>query len=213
VSGLGDFVELADKEYRDEYMSSHVRAGICYQIQALRDQHHMTQEEFARKLGKPQTVVSRLENVERNRAGIQTLLDIACALDIALLVRFVDYPTFLDFTQDISPQALRVQPFEQSKETSARATAKSEPKEVGTGELMIKVLLAGEGQASRGAASSISDLVKSASTGVNALGEGFNSAVRALQCGAHRPWGQENGTRQFNDLSRPSNELLTGRAA
>jgi transcriptional regulator with XRE-family HTH domain len=86
--------DLNSKAYRDAYMSNHVRAGIAYQLQALREQSGLSQAEFAKKIGKPQSVVSRLENTEYGKVTIQTLLDIAVSLDIALLVRFVDHAEF-----------------------------------------------------------------------------------------------------------------------
>jgi transcriptional regulator with XRE-family HTH domain len=113
--------KLKDKDYRDAYMTSHVRAGIAYQIQALREQSGLTQAEFAAKIGKPQSVVSRLESTEYGKVSVQTLLDIACALDIALIVRFVPYPEFLDRVADVSPSALRVVSFADSIWAEARS--------------------------------------------------------------------------------------------
>lgn len=114
---------LSSKDFRDEFMSAMVRGTICYQLQALREQRSMTQAEFAAAIGKSQTVVSRLESVERSRATVQTLLDIANALDIALQVRFVDFPTFLDSNRDVSPRALEVD----SYDASQRATRHEAP--------------------------------------------------------------------------------------
>lgn len=114
VSDRNDLTDLIQKDFRDEYMSTLVRAGICYQIQALREQLDLNQTDFAQKVGKLQSTISRLENVEHNRASVQTLLDIACAMNIALVVKFVSYPTFLDFMKDMSPDGLRVETFADS---------------------------------------------------------------------------------------------------
>jgi transcriptional regulator with XRE-family HTH domain len=73
----------------------------------------MSQEEFGRLLGKPQSVVSRLEDPEYGKVTLQTLLDIASKLDVALIVRFADYPTYLNVTSDVSPRALRPPRFNQ----------------------------------------------------------------------------------------------------
>src|SRR5262245_43281316 len=96
-------------------MSGHVRSGVAYQIEALREQRGLNQEEFAKLIGTTQSVVSRLENPEYGRVNVTTLIDVACALDIALLVRFCDYREFLERTADVSPSALRVTPFAQTK--------------------------------------------------------------------------------------------------
>lgn len=106
--------QLKDKEYRDAYMADHVRVGIAYQIQALREQAGLTQAQFAELLGTRQSVISRLENTEYGKVSVQTLLDIASALDIALSVRFCDYREFLDNIADISPAALRVARFDET---------------------------------------------------------------------------------------------------
>jgi transcriptional regulator with XRE-family HTH domain len=95
-----------NKAYRDGYLQSHVRGGIAYQIRALRTKIGLSQVEFAEATGKKQSTISRLENTEYGKVSVQTLLDIACATDVALLVRFVDYSLFLRTTADMSPQAL-----------------------------------------------------------------------------------------------------------
>lgn len=110
--------KLLRKGYRDAYMQTTVRAGIAYQIQALRGS--LSQTEFAKKIGKHQSDVSKLENEEQGQVSVQTLLDIASALDIALLVRFVDYAKFLDQTEDKSSAALAVETVSQ---TAARLEA------------------------------------------------------------------------------------------
>ncbi len=96
-------------------MSSHVTTGIAYQIQALRSKLGLTQKEFAVLVNKPQSVISRLENTEYGKVSVQTLLDIAVAVDVALSVRFVSYPDFLVQTQDVSPSAYCIDRFAESK--------------------------------------------------------------------------------------------------
>lgn len=88
-------------------MQTHVRSGIAYQIKALREKFSQSQDQFAGKTGKPQSVISRLENTEYGKVTVQTLLDIATSLDVALLVRFVSYPEFLNRTSDMSTKALQ----------------------------------------------------------------------------------------------------------
>lgn len=95
-----------DKDYRDSYLQTHVRSGIAYQIHALRAKAQMTQVEFANATGKKQSTISRLEDTEYGRVSVQTLLDIATARGVALIVRFVDYAQFLTITSDMSPKAL-----------------------------------------------------------------------------------------------------------
>ncbi|WP_164757897.1 MULTISPECIES: helix-turn-helix transcriptional regulator [unclassified Mesorhizobium] len=96
-----------DKDYRDGYVQTRVRAGVAYQIKALRRKFGLSQSEMAQRTEKKQSVISRLENTEYGKVTVQTLLDIASGLDVALLVQFVSYPDFLKRTADMSDKALQ----------------------------------------------------------------------------------------------------------
>lgn len=98
--------KFTSKVYRDGYLQTQVRGKVAYQVRALRQKFGMTQEQFAKEIGKPQSVVSRLESTEYGKVSVQTLLDIASALNIAVLVQFVTYPEFLRRAVDMSPKAL-----------------------------------------------------------------------------------------------------------
>ncbi len=104
--------KLGEKAYRDNYVSSHLRIFLTNQIRALRGE--MSQAEFGKFIQKPQSVVSRLEDPHYGKLTLQTLLDIANKLDVALLVRFTDYPTFLNFTDDFSDDAINPSPYDQT---------------------------------------------------------------------------------------------------
>lgn len=108
------FDRLKDKEYRDAYVQQHVRGAIAMQIRAIRKKLGLNQKKFASLIGTTQSVVSRLENTEYGKVTVQTLLDIAAALDIALNVRFCSYPDFLKSTADVSPDAMAVPNFDES---------------------------------------------------------------------------------------------------
>jgi len=64
-------------------------------------------------MGKPQSVVSRLEDPDYGKVSVQTVLDGAAAFDVALLVQYVSFPEFLRRTRDVSPEALRVDSFDE----------------------------------------------------------------------------------------------------
>src|ERR1019366_4543263 len=100
---------IADSEFRASYMAHSLRAFLADQIRALRGER--SQRVFGEAIGKPQSVVSRLESEDYGKVTLQTLLDIANKLDIALLVRYVDFPTFLRSTADFSPNAVAPRPF------------------------------------------------------------------------------------------------------
>lgn len=117
MSDLNELAKFEKKSFRDGYLQTATRGGIAYQIQALREKFKLTQVGFAEKLGKKQSSISRLENSEYGKVSVQTLLDIACALDVALLVRFVSYPEFLKRTKDLSISALQPETIYESIET------------------------------------------------------------------------------------------------
>jgi transcriptional regulator with XRE-family HTH domain len=120
VPDRSDLAKFDRKAYRDGYLQSKVRGMIAYQIQALREKVGLNQTDFAEKIGKTQSVVSRLEDTEYGRVSVQTLLDIACRLDVALIVKFASYPDFLFQTRDASATALQPQTIYESLAQSAK---------------------------------------------------------------------------------------------
>ena len=105
---------LSKTAYRNSYLDSQVRTWIAYQIKALRKKSDFTQAEMAKCLDKPQSVISRLENADYGRLSVNTLLDIAKSMNVALLVQFVSYPDFLERTRDKSEQAMQPDTFDES---------------------------------------------------------------------------------------------------
>ena len=89
---------LDSREFRASYMAPGLRAYLADQIRALRG--NRSQREFGRLIGKPQSVVSRLENEDYGKLTLQTLLD------IALVVRFAEFPTFLRKVAETSPDVM-----------------------------------------------------------------------------------------------------------
>jgi transcriptional regulator with XRE-family HTH domain len=103
--------KLESKPYRDAYMRDNVRTCVAHQIRALREQRGMSQTALGKLLGKPQSVVSRLEDPEYGKLTLQSLFDVAAAFDVALLVRFATFSRFLEETADASPAALQAESF------------------------------------------------------------------------------------------------------
>jgi transcriptional regulator with XRE-family HTH domain len=119
VLDLDKLRKFLSKSYRDGYLESTVRIGIAYQIQALRAKFELSQSEFAEATGKKQSTISRLENPNYGKVSVQTLLEIAQAMDVALLVRFVDYPEFLKNAGKMS--VAHLQPATVSESIASRA--------------------------------------------------------------------------------------------
>lgn len=97
---------LKSKAFRDRYVYEHVRNGIPFQIRALRNQREWTQADLGEASGKPRPVISRLEDPNYGKLSLKTLLDIASAFEVALLVKFVPFSRLVKEYQDVSWQAL-----------------------------------------------------------------------------------------------------------
>jgi transcriptional regulator with XRE-family HTH domain len=113
ISSIGKKLleKLQRKSFRHAYLAQHVKRGIAYQIRALRDQRQWRQGNFAKILGKPQSVAHRLEDPDYGKYTLQTLLEIANVFDVALEVRFVSYSSFIRGTRDVSIPSMQVPSF------------------------------------------------------------------------------------------------------
>jgi hypothetical protein len=93
-----------DKQYRDGYVAAHTRGVLARQMRNFRGE--LSQAEYAAKIDKQKTVVGRLENPAYGGWSVRTMLDIARKENVGVIARFVDFPTFLGFTDDMSDGAL-----------------------------------------------------------------------------------------------------------
>lgn len=120
------------KRHRELFVESQVKADIPFQIRALRDARGWTQTELGQKIRVPQTVVSRMENPDSGFLSIKTLLRLASAFDIGLIVRFAPFGELIHWAESVpyevrglSPQALT--PLKFDKDPMLQGSIKVEP--------------------------------------------------------------------------------------
>jgi transcriptional regulator with XRE-family HTH domain len=100
-----------NKTYRDAYVAEHIKTSVPLQIRHLREKHALTQAQLADKAKTTQTVIARLEDPNYGNLTLNSLLKIASAFDIGLLVKFVPFSQLVLELQDLSPKALSVKSF------------------------------------------------------------------------------------------------------
>jgi transcriptional regulator with XRE-family HTH domain len=132
--------ELTDVEFRHAYMMEQVRSYIAFQIRALREQRSWNQSDLAREAGKTQSVISRLEDPDYEKLGLQSCLEIAVAYDVPLLVQFVEWDDWLARMSNMSPSALRKRSFDANrvleiKRRSDRSAAAAQDAQAGAARL------------------------------------------------------------------------------
>ena len=113
--------KLRRKQYRRAYVEANIAHGIAHQIRTMREQRGMTQSALAKRLKTTQTIVSRLEDPSYGRYTLSSLLRVTHAFDVALLVKFVSFPKFLNETADKSPRGLFADSFDESLNAATAA--------------------------------------------------------------------------------------------
>lgn len=112
--------KFTNKKFRNAFVASNVRRGIAYQLRALRGEK--TQGQVGKMAGKPQNVISRLENPTYGKVRVQTLLELAASFDVALLVRFVPFSKLLAESKNLSQEVLAPLSFDKEIKSLEGAT-------------------------------------------------------------------------------------------
>lgn len=81
------FLSFNDREYRRAF-AWELGSKLATQIRLLRERRGWRQQDLANRLGKRQEQISLLENPDYGRYSLRTLLQIAEAFDVALIVHF-----------------------------------------------------------------------------------------------------------------------------
>lgn len=125
--------KLRDSEYRRAFTSASVRRWIAMQIRGLRKREDWSQTQLGDAVGKPQNVVSRLEDPSYGKVTLQTLLDFAAAFDVALIVRFGTFGELAAQIADMSAAAMTVPSFDTELECVQLNTRLSDATKIAPG--------------------------------------------------------------------------------
>src|SRR6202035_1803852 len=98
--------ELEDPEARHDYAEIFLNSSIAIQIKTLRVQRGWSQEDLAKACGMMQQRICTLEQANYRGRSLKTLLRLAKAFDLALVVKFESFGTFLREVISVEQPAL-----------------------------------------------------------------------------------------------------------
>ena len=95
-------------KFRASYLRAKLNINIPSQIRALRRRRDMTQMALAEEADMKQSRISAMERPGQTKFNLETLIRLASALKVALIVKFVPYSELLDWENSFSQDKFRV---------------------------------------------------------------------------------------------------------
>lgn len=83
--------QMADPEYRAEFVQSQISETVSAQIRAMRSDRQWSQADLASEANTAQSTISQLEDPDYGRQSLTTLRRLAAVFDVGLVVRFVPF--------------------------------------------------------------------------------------------------------------------------
>lgn len=83
--------KLADPDFKQAYEKESEKYEVATLIKSFRTQLGLSQREFARKVGKPQSTISKIERAEMN-VSVGLLSEIVSPFDQKILISIVPAP-------------------------------------------------------------------------------------------------------------------------
>lgn len=110
--------KLGDRDYRRAFLRSQINVSVPFQIRALREGRGWTQAKLAKEAEMLQPRVSAMEKPGGSKPNLETLLRIADAFDVGLIVRFAPFSEIAHWSEDFSPDFFAVPSFSEDADLS-----------------------------------------------------------------------------------------------
>lgn len=105
---------LKNKDDRDAFVAARVATAVGLRIFNLRKKKNWSQEELAQEAGMRQARISVLEKADYENFSFSTLRRIAAAFGVAVIVDFVSFPDFLEWSDGFDSESIAPESFEES---------------------------------------------------------------------------------------------------